>query len=400
MPLKETIQAVVHFQNQELQVQKKGITRELLSELDFKAPHALIISGIRRCGKSTLLKQLMQRQEEKPYYINFEDPRLFNFTLQDFEKLEEVFKEQFPQNKNYFFDEIQNVADWERYVRHLLDTGKKVALTGSNASLLSRELGTKLTGRHLTYELFPFSYTEMLTFTKQKPNADSLAQYMEKGGFPEFLEQGKTAMLQELCTDILARDIIVRQGLRDERTIKSLLIYLITNVGKEFSYNKIAKILEVGSANTIISYVSFLEDSYLLFTMNKFNYSYKKQLLGPKKVYAIDTGLARANSVSFFSEQGRVLENVIFLHLRRKYKTIYFFRERHECDFIVVEAGKPVEAIQVCYQLTEENRQREIAGLEEAMDTLKIKKASIITFNQEDTLDEIKVIPAWKWMSY
>ncbi len=398
MLLKETIRAIVQLQRGELERRDLGITREALSEIDSKSSHAIILSGIRRCGKSTLLRQLMEKQDKQWYYLNFEDPRLVNFSLADFEKLEQVFEEEWGKSNDFFFDEIQNIPHWERYIRQLLDAGKKVAITGSNASLLSRELGTKLTGRHLTYEIFPFSYTEMLQFTKKKEKIASFQEYFERGGFPEFLRYHNVTMLQELLEDILTRDIIVRHGLKESKTIKELAIYLLTNSGKEFSYNQLAKVFLAGSTNTIVSYISHLEDSYLLFTITKFDYSYKKQLINPKKAYAVDVGLARANSLSFSSDAGRILENIVYLHLRRKYKTIHYYRKSKECDFIIVERGKPTHAIQVCYELTEENKERELAGLREAMSDLKIN-GTIITYNQEDKLGEIKVIPAWKWMS-
>lgn len=398
MLLQETIRAIVQLQRGELEKRDVGIKRETLSEIDFKLPHAIILSGIRRCGKSTLLRQLMQKQDKQWYYLNFEDPRLVNFSLDDFEKLEQVFEEEWGKGNNFFFDEIQNIPHWERYIRQLLDAGKKVAITGSNASLLSRELGTRLTGRHLTYEIFPFSYKEMLQFTKQKEKIASFQEYFERGGFPEFLRYQNVAMLQELFEDILTRDIIVRHGLKESKTIKELAVYLLTNSGKEFSYNQLAKVFQAGSTNTIVSYISYLEDSYLLFTITKFDYSYKKQLINPKKAYAIDVGLARANSLSFSSDAGRILENMVYLHLRRKHKTIHYYRKDKECDFIVVEGGKPTQAVQVCYTLTEENKEREIAGLQEAMEELKVDRGIILTYNQEDKIGSIKVLPVWKWM--
>ena len=245
MLLKETIQAIVQLQRGELEKRDAGIKRETLSEIDFKSPHAIILSGIRRCGKSTLLRQLMEKQDKQWYYLNFEDPRLINFGLDDFEKLEQVFEEEWGEGNDFFFDEIQNIPHWERYIRQLLDAGKKAAITGSNASLLSRELGTRLTGRHLTYEIFPFSYKEMLQFTKQKEKISSFQEYFERGGFPEFLRYQNVAMLQELFEDILTRDIIVRHGLKESKTIKELAIYLLTNSGKEFSYNQLAKVFRL-----------------------------------------------------------------------------------------------------------------------------------------------------------
>ena len=397
MILKETLRAVVRAQKAELASKNVGIPRELLLEIKVKVPHAIIISGIRRCGKSTLLRQLMSKISGY-YYLNFDDPRIFNFELADFERLEEVFREEFGENEHYFFDEIQTVAGWELFVRKLLDQKKKCIITGSNASLLSRELGTKLTGRHLTYELFPFSYAEMLQLASTKPSLKSFEKYIENGGFPEYLQHREITMLQELLKDSIARDIIVRHGLKEEKTIKELVIYLLTNTGKEFSYNKLATYCRVGSVNTIISYISYLEDSYLIFTIPRFDYSLGKQLVSPKKSYSIDVGFARANSASFSADRGRILENIVFLHLRRKYQEIYYYREERECDFVIREKGKVTAAIQVCAQLNEENKEREIGGLTEAMKRLKVPKSVILTLNQEDTWGNARIIPIWKWL--
>ncbi len=397
MILKETLKKIVKSQLENLNSLELGIQREKLPEIDLNLPHATIISGIRRCGKSTLLHQLMKKN---PNYFNFEDPRTVNFELQDFEKLIEIFKES-SNNNLYFFDEIQNVPKWELTIRSLLDKGKKVIITGSNASLLSKELGTRLTGRHITYELFPFSYKEMLTLTKQKSNLTSFTKYLTHGGFPEYIKYKKQEILHELLKDIVIRDIVVRHKIRNSKTIRELAIYLLTNVGKEISLNKLAKTFNIKSVNTVASFVSFLEESYLIFTLPKFNYSLKKQIVNPKKIYSIYNGLSNVNSASFSSDKGRMLENIVFQNLRRKYQKIYYFKEKNECDFIIKD--KKTLTIQVCYELNKENKEREINGLIEAMDEFKITKGYILTFNQEDKLTvkdkSIFIIPVWKWLT-
>ena len=203
-------------------------------------------------------------------------------------------------------------------------------------------------------------------------------------------------MLQQVFDDIVIKDIVVRYGLKDPLLIKNLAIYLMTNAGKEFSYNGLKKAFDIGTATTVSNVVGYLEDSYLISTVPRFSYSYKKQIMNPKKAYAIDHGLARANSVSFSKDRGRILENVVFQHLRRHYREIFYFRERHECDFIVKGRDGGLQALQVCYKLDEDNLQREMKGLREAMETLDIKKGMIVTLDQEDEVDGIPVIPAWK----
>ncbi|MFH1642950.1 MAG: ATP-binding protein [Nanoarchaeota archaeon] len=397
MMLKDTIMEIAKSQKIQLNKQEIGITRELLKKIELNVPHAIIISGIRRCGKSTLLKQIIN-QMKNYYYFNFEDQRCLNFEVTDFEKLNEVFNELYGKSDYYFMDEIQNISGWERYVRKMQDQGKKFFITGSNASLLSKELGTKLTGRHITKELFPFSYKEMLKFTNQKAALSSFESYLKRGGFPDYLKYKKDEILQEVFKDILLRDIVVRYGLRNSKLISRLAEYLTTNSGKEFSYNKLKKYFNFGSTNSVISYISYFEESYLMFTVQKFDYSMKRQMVNPKKIYPIDTGLARVNSVSFTKDKGRMLENVVFIALKEKNQEIFYFKGKGECDFLVKDKEKIIQAIQVCYELNEDNKERETAGLREAMKKFNLRKGTILTMNQEDKLDGIEIVPVWKWL--
>ena len=400
MILKETLKTIVRTQERELESSEHGIDRILTKKIDLKLPFAIILSGIRRCGKSTLLRQVM-KAEDGSYYFNFEDPRATGFELSDFQKLDEVFTGEYGESDCYFFDEIQNVEKWELFVRMLLDKKKHLLITGSNASLMSKELGTRLTGRHLRYELFPFSYLEFLNFTSKKEGADSFGEYMRKGGFPEYLKYGKSDILQELFNDIVMRDIVVRHKLRSPKVIKEMALFLLSNVGVEFSYNSLAKAFSLGSTNSAIAFVSYLEDSYLLFTVSKFDYSLKKQAVNPKKIYVIDNGLADVNSVSFSSNRGRMLENCAFLQLRRAGKQVFYFKGDNECDFLVKEKNAIVNAIQVCYELTEDNKKREIDGLIEALEKFGLSEGLILTYDQQDALEisgkTIAVVPAWRW---
>jgi len=399
--LKERLAEVIAAQRKELFLSEKTVPREDLAVVEPMTSFAIAISGIRRCGKSTLLKQLLKKEKEF-YYLNLEDIRLEGFELQDFTKADEIFKEHHGKKGTYFFDEIQTVAKWELFVRGLVDKKKKVVLTGSNASLLSRELGTRLTGRHLSHELFPFSFREFLEYYKLNPSKDSFAGYFESGGFPEYLEKKQNYVLQELLRDIIMRDVAVRFSIRNSRLLKKMAVYLVSNIGKEFSYNSLKKTFSVASVQTVIDFISFFEDSYLIFTVPRFDYSFKKQQISPKKAYSIDNGLSITNSISFSKDKGRMMENQVFLHLRRKNRQIFYFREKGECDFVFKEKEKIVGAIQACYSLTEDNRKREVSGLLEALKKFKLKKGLIITYNQEDKLEEdgreIVVKPAWKLM--
>jgi predicted AAA+ superfamily ATPase len=400
MMLKETLRSIVKAQQKELESSEQGIERTLAKKIDLALPFAVILSGIRRCGKSTLLRQIMAATNS-PYYFNFEDPRANSFELNDFQKLDEIFREEYGENVNYFFDEIQNVENWELFIRTMLEKKKHFLITGSNASWMSKELGTRLTGRHLKQELFPFSYCEFLNFTSRNRGADSFREYLRKGGFPEYLKYGRSDILQELFYDIIMRDIVVRYKLRSQKVIKEMALFLISNIGVEFSYNSLAKTFSLGSTNSAIAFVSYLEDSYLLFTVSKFDYSLKKQAANPKKVYLVDNGLADVNSVSFSANKGRMLENCVFLELRRTGKEVFYFRENKECNFLVKERNEIVMAIQVCYELNEDNKKREIDGLAEAMKKFDLPAGTILTFDQQDELEisgkTIKICPVWRW---
>ncbi len=397
----ETIKSIAHMQRKELSLFEKGIEREESSKIDIAVDFAIIISGIRRSGKSTFMRQLM-RKGKGFYYFNLEDSRLVDFKLADFEKLEKIFHEEWGEQEYYFFDEIQNILEWERFVRRLVDIKKHVILTGSNASLLSRELGTKLTGRHLTYEMFPFSFKEYLKFHKLSPNISSFDAYMINGGFPEYSKTNQPYVLQELLKDVLARDITSRYNIRNQKTLKELAIYLLTNIGKKFTYNSLKKIFNVGSVHSIISFISYFEDAYMIFTIPKFDYSFKKALVNPKKMYSVDNGLSRANSASFFDDKGRLLENLVFLAFRKKYKDLFYFQGKKECDFLVRKGVDIIHAVQVTYILDEDNKEREINGLVEALKKFKLKEGLILTYNQEDHFKigdiGIKLLPVWKWL--
>jgi len=401
MLLKETLRQVAMSQMGDLKLFEPGVERERLRGVDLGMPYALVLSGVRRCGKSTLLRQLMKRAAGF-YYFNFEDTRVAGFEAADFYRLDGVLHDEFGDHGLYFFDEIQNVGKWELFVRSGLDRKKRFVIAGSNASLLSRELGTRLTGRHLGVELFPFSFSEMLLLQGEKPGPGSFQSYLLKGGFPEYLKHGNPEALRELFNDIIERDIVVRHGLRDSKAMKEMALYLLSNISREFSYNSLKKIFGLGSVNTVISFLSYLEDSYLLFSVQRFDYSLKKRLIYPKKVYSIDNGLSAANTVSFSSDRGRMLENAVFLHLRRRHKGIFYFKGSGECDFLVYEKNKIVSVVQVCYGLNEENKEREIGGLLEAAGRFGLDTGLILTLDQEDefTSDGRKIVvkPVWKWM--
>jgi uncharacterized protein len=399
MLTKETLKEVIISQRDSLDKLDLGVLRN--KELNITDSFVLLITGIRRCGKSTFLHQILKKQKQG-YYLNLEDPRLIGFDVSDFNKVEVIMKEIYGDKGIYFFDEIQNIEQWEKFIRYLIDKKEKVVITGSNASLLSRELGTKLTGRHLQLELFPFSFKEFLNIKKEKKSIKSFEEYLNKGGFPEYLKKENPEILNELLSDVIMKDIAVRFGIKNTNILNKIAIYLISHVGKEFSFNSIKKMFEIKSVQSVIDYVSFFENAYLIFTIPKFSYSFKKQQVNPKKVYSIDNGFSYANSISFSEDKGKMLENIVFLELRRQFKDIFYFQDKHECDFVIKEKEKITKAIQVCFDFNEDNKEREINGLIEALKKFKLNEGIIFTFNQEDEflVDEKKIFvkPVWKWL--
>lgn len=398
---KETIRQIVQMQHDHLITEKDLVIREIIESINPEWRRAVIISGVRRSGKSTLLKQMMQ-QLGNYHYISFEDIRLSGFGTDDLTKLDEVFNEENGKSEFYFFDEIQNIEGWEIFVRQKLDEGKHLVITGSNASLLSRELGTRLTGRHSDFEMFPFSYKEYLNYKKSEPGVNSFEGYLTEGGFPEYLKFYENDYLQDLLRNILIRDIAIRHNIRNTKVLNELAVYLLSNIGKPFSFQRLRKMFNFGSTSTIIDYISFMEDSYLIFTLKKFDYSLKKQSVNPKKIYTIDNGLASANSLSYTSDKGGLLENVVFIKLRSKYNGLYYYSQQNECDFVIRDKGEIIQAMQVCFEINADNKNREFEGLLEAIKFLNLAEGLLLTMDEEDTVEykgyKIIIKPVWKWM--
>jgi hypothetical protein len=298
-----------------------------------------------------------------------------------------------------FLDEVQEVAEWQRLVRALIDRGRAVCVTGSNASLLGREIGARLTGRHLVYEVFPFSYSECLAYTGEQRGAASCRAYLDAGGFPAFLRDRNDQVLQELLRDVVQRDVAGRHGLRDTRHVMNLLLFLLANTGQPCSFQGLSKALAVPTVGQTSRYIAYLQDAYLLFAVPKFSPSFKQRVVAPAKYYAIDNGMRRANSPQGQPDLGHRLENAVALHLRRHTPHLSYGGERGlwECDFLTAN-----EVIQVCAELTPANRERELRGLVAASRLPGKRRARVVTLDQTDRLKHdgvaIDVVPAWRWM--
>ena len=385
-------------------------------------PNIIILSGIRRSGKSTIQRmlqlELLKPNDHSDYYFNFDDERLVQFYVNDFQMLLEVLIELFGDQPSFYFDEIQNIKGWERFIRRLYEQGKKIYITGSNANLLSKELGTHLTGRYIQLEVYPLSFFEIVRH--QYPDALSkkalsttevgiilrhFSNYLKNGGIPEYVEFEKTEYLKNLLEGILYRDIIVRYKIQDEKALRETVYYFASNIGKEFSYTTLAKTVGVSSPHTIANYCDYLEQCYLCFFICRYSHSLQKQIQSNKKCYMIDSALIRITGFRISEDRGRLLENMVFLQLKMQSKEIYFHKEKKECDFVVREGNRITQAIQVTTSLSDPGvKNREIEGLMEAIESYQLQEGLILTENEHDTIKingfRILVIPIWKWLLF
>lgn len=400
MILKSDIRKINELQTIVASEADMGVLREFLPDFKVTDKFAGIITGIRRCGKSTLLYQLRSRKYKDAFYLNFDDNRLYGFDTSDFSRLDELITES--GSRLLFFDELQEIQGWERYVRQKLDENYNVVITGSNASLMSRELGTKLTGRHLDSELFPFSYAEYLQATGSEEGEESVRDYLNRGGFPAYITSGDERVLSDLFEDLLLRDIILRYGIRDVKGLQRLALWLISNISNLVTATGLRQVAGISATSTIMEYFSHLESSYLFHFVPRFSYSLRSSMISPRKVYCADNGLITVNSGSFSDDRGRKLENAVFVYLRKLYKTVYYFSEKQECDFIVLRKGRKPLVIQSCYELSRDNMERELGGLFEALAFFDTREGTIITLNQSDRFTKdgmvVKVIPVWEFL--
>lgn len=407
------LQEIIIDQNNIFKKKDEGLGRNISNKNFIESNRIIVISGVRRSGKSTLLKQISLKLKNF-FYINFDDERLISFTVEDFNNLLVLWNKKF-QSKNILIDEIQNITGWERFVRRVHDEGYKLFITGSNAKLLSSELGTHLTGRYEKIELYPFSFKEIISYnnlpikkiysSEEKSKILKLFdQYVLLGGFPEYIKYNykEQDYLKRVYEDIIYRDIITRFGIKETKSFRELSNYLLTNISKQISYNSLKNILGIKTTMTVRSFVSYLEESYLFFEVYKYDFSLKKQYVSDKKIYSIDTGLRNNVSFHFSEDRGRLLENIVFLELRRRSEELFFYKNKNECDFIIQRKNKIVEAIQVTEKLSKINEKREVNGLIDAVNRFAIKSGLILSEYESKTITvnnkTIQIIPIWKWL--
>lgn len=409
-------------------------------DLPLRSRKIVTITGPRRSGKTYLLffqiKKLMKQgiPPERIIYVNFDDPRLLPFAAKDLESLLESFWELYPEFRNkvnfIFFDEIQNVTDWEIGVRRILDTKKfHLFLTGSSSKFLSQDIATQLRGRAITFEILPFSLKEILlakgiTLDKNiiySPARFSVKKhlkgYLEMGGFPEIvLEKNtnlKSRILKEYVETMFFKDLVERYKIKNQPLIRELMKYLTSNVASLFSLNAFWKWIKQTypvTKRTLINYTSYLEDIGLFFLVRKFSYSLKEQTRTPRKSYIVDNGLRTVYGFRFSEDRGKILENTVFLELRHRQSknplmSIFYWQDyqKREVDFVIIEGNSIKSLIQVCAAIEDfQTRERETRSLIKAGKDLRCKKLIVITLDYEGKEKiqgkEITFKPLWKWL--
>lgn len=401
--------------------------RNIQPPIDTKKIITLI--GVRRCGKTSIfyhmINQLIEKIEKtKILFLNFEDER-FELNSDELDLILQAYMELYPSYKlsecYFFFDEIQNIPNWEKFIRRMYDTiSKNIFITGSNSKLLSSEIATSLRGRTLNFEIFPLSFKEYLSFKDIEVDfysSKSLAfiknaqeSFLKNGSFPEilFLEEiyaNKT--LQEYFNVLLYKDLAERYNITNTVALKFFLKRIISSSTKQISINKIFNELKSSGIkigkNTLYEFLEYVQNIYLALTLQKYDNSLINKELGEKKIYSIDIGLNNATEFRFSDDIGKSLENAVFLELKRKEFDIYYYRtSKSECDFLVFDKNTISDVIQVTFDMSDENtKSREIKGLIEACKNFDLKSGIIITFDSEDELIEngikIKIIPFYKW---
>nr|MDO8114239.1 ATP-binding protein [Candidatus Sigynarchaeota archaeon] len=398
----------------------REITEKIVTVL--KLTHIKDIIGIRRSGKSTVMTQLIESRikggnaPDSMILLNFEDPVIKMASFTDLQNTIFLIN---PNIDFLFLDEIQEKPGWEQWVRTIYDTKRfdAIFISGSSASLLTAEIGRVLSGRHLSFVLYPFSFGEYLHFyqwtdfniayiSKELARVNHyLEKYLLNGGFPEVViqeESHQRRILTELFMDIIFRDIIARHP-ADADKVQALAIYFLTNWTRTFSYNKIASALNL-HVETVEKYLSYMEEAFLVFILNRFAYKLRTQYREEKKIYVIDAGLRNYIAFQTTKDHGKSAENAVFLELKRREQEIYYWKEgNHEVDFVITLGAEVKELIQVVWDLKEEStRKREIDGIIAAAKEFKIDQGTVITFNMEseETIEGIRIryVPLAVWL--
>ncbi len=416
--LKRVLRQTIIDQQKILNLEEQYIPRDIPLESLLQSEEIIVLSGIRRCGKSTILTRLSKIIDGNCLYINFDDIRFSDFNHENFQHIYEIIGELFGSDAHVtlLLDEIQNIPGWERWLNNLHTFKIKTVVTGSNASILSSELSTFLTGRHKTIRIYPFSFREYLryysivcenpeyiTSTQKGEIIHYLRKYLEEGGFPAVIRSGDITLSEQYLTDIIYRDIVSRFGIREIKELKDLTVYLISNTGKLMSYKTLAEITGLKSVSTIKNYLDYLEQAFLLYRLAPLHYSLKTTSRASYKIYAGDLSFIQSAGFHLTEDLGPRIENLVFLELLRRHHEVYYYSGSGECDFLVKRNQVIEEAIQVSYSLIDQKTlDREIKGLSEAMEKFNVKKGLILTFDDDELFNipnnGISVVPIWKWL--
>ncbi len=414
----QIIREIIINQKEESKEMLRGVIKRQIPDLSIyiRNPNILTVMGIRRCGKSTLALCLVNNI--KAAYVNFDDERLINITSDNLNTLLEIIYSVYGNVDVFLFDEIESIKGWELFIRRLRNT-KKIILTGSNSNLLSGELSTHLTGRHIDFILFPFSFSEFLEYNSFEIKNDYSTfdrglilkyfnDYTSTGGFPECIIIDKK-MVISIYNDIIQKDIINRYKIRKINDFKNLSRYIISNYSNEFSYSKLGNYFDI-DIHTVIKYVNYLENSYLIFTIHKFSFKVKEQYKTSFKIYLIDTSISDLNGFLPTKSLGNRIENIVFIELLRRksnnfnnMEIFYYKNNNYEVDFLLYENNTVKQLINVTYVSDYESvNRREINSLLNAGKELNCNDLILITMNLDKIIErdnfKIIAIPVWKWL--
>ncbi|MEK6875232.1 MAG: ATP-binding protein [Nanoarchaeota archaeon] len=412
----QEIKEIITLQKREIEIKLKEKYIERNQNLKLNNDLIKVIIGPRRAGKSFFAIHFLNNQG-KFGYVNFDDEKLTD--VDNYDEIITAMNSVYDNPKFVLFDEIQNLPKWELFANRLQRQGYNLVITGSNSNLLSRELATHLTGRHLLTNIFPFSFKEYLKFENKElitaEIKEKLSQYLLNGGYPEILSKKVELKeyLSNLFNSILYKDIVKRYKIRNPKQIEDLALYLISNIAKEYSYNSLTNIGKIKSSHTTEKYIGYLEESFILFSLSRFSYKVKEQLSSNKKIYCIDNGFIQAKAFKISPDIGKLYENIVACKLKKEeidVKSNFYYwknQQQEEVDFVIKEGIKIKQLIQVCFNIKDlETKNREIRALIKASKELKCNNLLIIT---EDTESEektewfgdkavIKFIPLWKWL--
>ena len=389
------------------------VQRDVDLDYALRGNEIVIITGIRRCGKSTLLNMISKRLPGNKIFLNFDDIRLNDLTTDNLSDVEDIAYEFHGTGEiTYFLDEIQNVPGWERWVNNLHARGRKVLLTGSNSKLLSSEISTFLTGRNKVVRLYSFSFREYLRLKRcddPEPHSTSgrnriyrhFLEYFELGGFPVICRNDDVRLSGQYFSDIVNRDVLARYRVQHVKELKDMILFLFSNTGVTYSYSTLKRITGIRSLSTLKNYVDHLKSVFLLSTVDRFDYSLARQKISSAKPYIADASFFRTVAFNFSENRGKRLENLVFLELQRRGKEIYYHRGRKECDFLVRDGLRITSAIQVAWELADPaTLDREVEGLKEAMREYRLDTGLILTLETTGRIEEhgITILPVWEWL--